>query len=133
MNPHEIHSRKHRFHLLTLFSPLIVFIPLQIFVDINPIYSASIAMFVGGMAAILCRPDLKKKIWLGGFLFLILYFLFFLGFNLIYPGLIETIWNLSALSGVMIVGIPLEELMFAFTFGVLWSSYYEHLKWRKLT
>lgn len=30
------------------------------------------------------------------------------------------------------LGIPLEELMFAFTFGMMWSSAYEHILWYKL-
>ena len=40
-------------------------------------------------------------------------------------------WNLAALSGVIFAGVPLEELMFAFTFGLYWSSVYEHLAWKR--
>ena len=123
---------RHRFHLLSLFSPIIVFLPLFFFTKLNPIYSASIAMFVGGISAMFCRPDLKKKIILGGILFLVLYFLFFISFTSIYPYAIENFWNISALSGILILKVPLEELMFAFTFGVMWSSVYEHIKWYKL-
>ena len=132
MNKHEMHSRKHNFHLLALTSPAIMFIPLILFTRINPIYSAIIAMFTGGIAAMLCRPDLKKKILIGGLIFFMLYFIFFVLFNLIYPGLVLKVWNLSALSGVLIIGVPLEEIIFAFTFGMLWSSVYEHIKWYKL-
>jgi len=28
--------------------------------------------------------------------------------------------------------VPLEELMFAFTFGMMWSSIYEHVLWYRL-
>ncbi|MFH1668987.1 MAG: lycopene cyclase domain-containing protein [Candidatus Woesearchaeota archaeon] len=128
----EIHGKRHRVHKLALSSPVIVFLPLYFLTSLNPIYSASIAMFIGGIAAILCRPDLKKKIWIGGLSFLILYFVFFLFFNLAYPGLVQEVWNLSAISGILILGVPLEELMFAFTFGMLWSSVYEHASWYKL-
>lgn len=38
-----------------------------------------------------------------------------------------------AISGVLVLGIPVEELAFAFSLGFLWSSAYEHLKWQKLT
>jgi len=132
MSEHEMHKRRHRFHLLTLFSPVIVFLPLQTFTNLNPIYSTSIAMFIGGIAAIVCRHDLKKKVFTGGILFLALYFIFFLFFNLIYPGIVERVWNLSAISGILILGVPLEELMFALGFGMLWSSVYEHVRWYKL-
>lgn len=127
----EKHSKKHRFHLLALTSPIIVFIPL-LFTNLNPIYSTSIAMFVGGIAAILCRPDLKKKILVGGIAFLSLYFVFFLSFNFVYPGIVQQVWNLSAITGILILGVPLEELLFAFTFGLLWSSIYEHAMKYKL-
>ncbi len=129
LSKHEMHSKRHRFHLLALFSPAIIFLILQMINKFNPIYSASIAMFLGGIAAILCRPDLKKKIWLGGLAFVTLYFGLFIMFNLAYPGLVQRIWNLSAISGILLLGVPLEELMFAFTFGMLWSSVYEHIMW----
>lgn len=132
ISKHEKHKKRHRFHLLALFSPVLVFLPLQLFTKLNPIYSASIAMFIGGIAAILCRADLKKKIWIGGISFLAIYFAFFLLFNLAYPGLVQEVWNLSAISGILILGVPLEELMFAFTFGMLWSSAYEHIMWYKV-
>jgi len=132
MNKKEMHSKRHRFHILALTSPLIVFLPLFLFTNLNPIYSASIAMFVGGIAAIVCRPNLKNKIVVGGVLFLLLYFVFFLSFNLFYPDIVQQVWNLQAISGILILGVPLEELMYAFTFGMLWSSIYEHMLWYKL-
>ena len=132
VSKHEMHGRRHRFHLLSLSSPIIIFLLLFIFTRLNSIYSASIAMFIGSVASLLCRPDLKKKIWLGGIMFFLIYFIFFLSFNLIYPGIVYKIWNLNALSGILIVGIPLEELIFAFTFGMMWSSVYEHVMWYKV-
>ena len=132
MSHREMASPKHRFHVLALLSPVIAFIPLYFLTPLNPIYSASIAMAIGGIAVMLCRPDLISKIVLGSLLFLGLYFVFFLTFNLVYPGTVEQVWNLEAVSGILIVGVPLEELMFALTFGALWASYYEHIGRYKL-
>lgn len=39
-------------------------------------------------------------------------------------------WNLADLSGVLIVGVPMEELIFGFAFGVCWSGIYEHVAWQ---
>ena len=39
---------------------------------------------------------------------------------------------LSILLGILIFGVPLEELIFGFTFGMMWSSIYEHFKWYKI-
>jgi hypothetical protein len=131
MTEKEMHSRRHRFHRLAIISPALVFVPLYVFTQLNPIYSASIAMFVGGIATLLCRPDLKRKIAAGGLLFTALYFLFFLSINLVSPSFINA-WNFSTISGILVIGVPLEELIFAFTFGMMWSSIYEHLLWYRL-
>jgi hypothetical protein len=41
------------------------------------------------------------------------------------------VWDLKALSGIMIADIPIEELIFALTFGMYWSGVYEHFTWKK--
>lgn len=89
-------------------------------------------MVVGGLAAWYCRPDLKKKMVTSAFIFLILYFFYFLTLIAISPGYVERVWNLGAISGVLILGIPLEELLFAWSFGFIWSSIYEHITWRRV-
>ena len=65
----------------------------------------------------LCRPDLIRKTWVGALLFLTYYLLFLLGLESTAPGYIERVWNVQALSGVRVLGIPLEELLFAAAFG----------------
>ena len=127
----EMQSSRHKFHLAAIFSPLTIFLLLEMFTELNPIYLASISMFVGGIAIILCRPSLKNKIFVGGILFSTLYFLFFLFITLIYPNIVEEVWNLEAISGILMLGVPLEEFIFAFTFGMMWSGIYEHIFWRK--
>lgn len=132
MTKHEIHTSLHKHHLLALLSPILLFLLFEVLTDWNAIYVGIAAMFGGGLAALLCRPDLKKKIWIGAFLFLMLYFLFFLFWIARYPSLVENVWNLQVLTGILILGIPLEELLFAFTFGMMWSSVYEHVSWVKI-
>ena len=132
MSEVEKHHSRHRYHIFTLLSPVIVF-PIVFFAtDWNPIYTGTLSMFIAGLAALWCRPDLKIKIWVGGVLFTIFYALYFLPLGLFVPGYVEKVWTLSAISGIELLGIPVEELLFAFTFGMLWSSYYEHLTWSKL-
>ena len=126
---HERHSKRHRFHILALASPFIVFTVLALSTNWNHIYCVIAAMFSGSIAALLCRPDLKKKIWVGGLLFLGLYFIYFVTLELAFPGYVAQVWNFSAISGILILSIPLEELLFAFSLGMLWSSFYEHIYW----
>lgn len=132
MSKHEMHMARHKMHYFALSSPAVIFILLFSLTKLNPIYLAIISMFLGALATLYCRPDLKNKIWQGGFLFLIIYFVSFLLAITLYPNWVQTTWNLKDILGILILGIPLEELMFAFTFGMLWSSVYEHFNWYKL-
>lgn len=129
----EAKQKRHRWHGFILWVPLLIFTALAVWTPLNHIYCAIVAMFIGALAALYCRPDLKKEIWLGGFLFLFLYFVFFLIIILIFPDFVKQTWNLSALTGILIFGIPIEELLFAYTFGMLWSGLYEHFCWLKFT
>ena len=128
----EHSSPRHRFHLWTLLSAPAVLILLLLTTNLNPLHSSIIAMAVGGFATWYCRPDLKRKMIVSAFIFLALYFLYFLTLIAISPGYVEQVWNLEAISGILIIGIPLEELLFALSFGFIWSSIYEHLTWKKL-
>jgi hypothetical protein len=121
---------RHRFHLFALFTPFAVFPVLAVGTNLNHIYCGIIALFAGTLATVFCRPDLTRKILIGGTLFLILYFFYFGSILIFYPEYIKTVWNLDALSRLFVVGIPVEELLFAFTFGMYWSGVYEHFAWQ---
>ncbi len=124
-------ERRHRYHQLAIATPFIAFPPLYL-LPWNPIYAGIVAMALGAAATIACRPDLKRKTWIGGLVFTIYYALFMLGLDWLSPGYIEHVWNLPALSAITWFGVPLEELLFAATFGMYWSGVYEHFTWSKL-
>jgi hypothetical protein len=129
LNTEEMNHSRHRYHLWALLSAPIIFFILVIFTDLNPIYSTFVALIGGGLFTWYCRPDLKKKMLVSAVIFTVFYFIYFLTLELAFPGYVLQVWNMSAISGILIVGIPLEELMFAFSFGFLWSSVYEHMRW----
>jgi len=126
----ERRSRRHRFHPLALATPFAMF-PALYFFRWNPIYPAIIAMAAGALATTLCRPDLVRKTWIGALVFTIYYGLFFAALNWTAPGYTERVWNLDALSGILVAGIPLEELLFAAAFGLYWSGVYDHFTWHR--
>lgn len=129
MSMGERHDRRHRYHRQMLAVPLVVF-PLLYPLPWNPIYPGIVAMFAGAFATMWCRPDLVGKSWIGGLLFTGLYVILLSALELSASGYIERVWNLSALSGLVLFHLPVEELLFAFSFGMYWSSVYEHLTWR---
>ena len=81
----------------------------------------------------LCRPDLRRVTWIGGLLFLGYYIPLPLVVELAVPGYIHRVWTLDALSGLFIAGIPVEEYLFAITFGMYWAGVYEHFAWLRFT
>ncbi len=127
----ERKSKKHRLHRIVLFSPFLIFISL-VFFKWNAIYPGIIAMFGGALATVFCRPDLLKKTWIGGVIFVVYYFIFLLGLEWLSPGYVDRYWNVQNLSQISVLGFPIEEFIFALSFGMYWSSVYEHLNWKSI-
>lgn len=130
LNHAERHQLRHRWHRFALAVPFVAF-PILYLPPWNPIYAGIAAMVLGAVAAVLCRPDLKSATLLGGVLFLALYTIFLLGLKWSAPGYIEQVWNLKSLSGIEIYGLPIEELVFGFSFGLVWTGIYEHFTWQR--
>jgi len=126
----ERHSGRHRWHRLAIASPYLAFLLLY-FLPWNSIYPGIVALAIGGIANVLCRPDLLRNTLVGGMLFLFFYAVSMLSLIIFVPGYIEQVWNLPALSGVLLGGIPLEELAFGFSFGLYWAGIYEHFTWHR--
>lgn len=131
VDPEERRHVRHRLHRWALAMPFVLF-PAFYFLPWNPIDAAIAAMLLGTIAAVLCRPDLKANTLVGGVLFLALYTIFLLGLKWSAPGYIEQVWNLAALSSVIVYGLPLEELLFGFSFGLVWTGIYEHFMWKRV-
>jgi hypothetical protein len=120
-------GEKNRLHLYALGATPAVFLPLYFLTNLNPIYCVSIAMLGGAIAALAIKPALVKNVLLGGVLFTGLNFFFFAFISSAFPAFLNS-WNLSTLTGIHFWGIPVETLMFGFTFGMMWSGVYLHIK-----
>ncbi len=132
VNKTERKNKRHRYHKYILILPAAIFPLLSISTNLNPIYWGIITLFVSAVATLYCRPDLKWKIWIGGLLFAIFYFFYFGSVLIFYPKYVVSYWNLGDLSNLFILGVPIEEILFGFTFGMYWSSVYEHFGWHAL-
>ena len=124
-------ASRHRFHRFALAAPFAAFAPLYL-LPWNPIYAGIAALVIGGIANALCRPDLLRNTLIGGALFAGLYEIFMGLLIVSAPGYVEQVWNLAALSGWSVGGVPLEELAFGFGFGMYWAGTYEHFAWHRV-
>ena len=129
-DPVAHHDARHRWHRAALTSPFLVFFAL-LPLPWNPIYAGIGALLAGALTTLLCRPDLTRSSLAGGLLVFTIYVVFLLGLKWLWPGYIEAVWNLPALLPWRPAGVPSEELMFGFAFGMYWSSVYEHIAWRR--
>ena len=130
LDPLAHQAARHVWHGAALASSFVVFVALLL-LPWNPIYAGIGALLAGALATLLCRPDLWRSTLIGGVLFLTIYTGFLLGLKWLWPGYIEAVWNLPHLLSWRPAGLPLEELLFGFGFGMYWSSAYEHIAWRR--
>ncbi len=90
---------------------------------------ASIAgMLFGAIVRLAYLPSLRAKTLAGGPLFLVYFVLFLLLLAWMAPGYIQRVWLPRRLA-TPILGMPLSELLFGFTFGMFWSGLYEQWRW----
>ncbi len=128
MEQAQVKRERRSLHIFSLIALPLVFGVSFFYVGLNPIYAVSAGLLAGALAAIACRPDLAWNSIIGGLLFMGLYFIMFLGIITVFPSFINS-WNMQVLTGILVLGVPLEELLFAFTFGMMWSGVFEHLKY----
>ena len=115
-------------HVVFLIILLFIFFVFFSFLFKTFMHAVIVSMALGGLVIMFFRKDLIKETFVGGFLFFLLYFLVLFFVNtFLFPGWVSHTWNVEQLSGILILGIPLEELLWAFTFGFLWAPLYEYL------
>ena len=59
--------------------------------------------------------------------FTVLYFVLFLCVLLLYSQFVQRYYNLPNLLGIYVLGVPIEELLFAAMGGAIWSVAYEYV------
>ena len=95
---------------------------------LNVIYNAALASVAMGVYIAWRRPALRWQVWSGALLFMLIYAIVLQVVELFYPTFYLDHWNLKALSGIWLWNAPLEEYLFAATFGAFWTPLYE--AWR---
>ncbi len=111
---------------------VVVFIALEVWHPGKTIYNTIIAFAVGALVIAYLRSDLVPTMLTGALSFALLYFALFLIFLFLYPGFIQRYYNIPNLLGIYVLGVPIEELLFAGTGGAIWSVAYEYVQGYRL-
>jgi len=78
-----------------------------------------ITVFIIGIWILLHRPHYMILGIIGGFVFTVFYFCILKSLFVMFPEF-PAQWSLEELYGIKLLGIPVEELMWAFTTGAVW-------------
>jgi hypothetical protein len=120
--------QKHSWNIFFLLLFIIGFLILNLlffFFDINSIYASIAAYLVMASVIFIYRRDLLSDGIASGVLLGIIFMIEYWILLLIYPNLFENIWMMNNLSGIKIMGVPLEELVWSFSWGLLAGPMYE--------
>ncbi|MEK7128363.1 MAG: lycopene cyclase domain-containing protein [Patescibacteria group bacterium] len=121
-------NRHHHWRLLFVFIAIFLFFfNILFYFGVNSIY-ASIAAFLSLAVFIYYfRQDLFIDGLASGIFLAIIMFLAYLAFLFVFPETISRWWFLHNISGILILGIPMEELLWAFSLGLVAGPTYEFL------
>ncbi len=91
----------------------------------NPIYTSALAVVVFLLPLALYRRDLLPEACISGVLMMLLTFVGFKLVFIFFPDIIPLWWKLPNLSGIMLSGIPIEEMLESFVVGFFGGPFYE--------
>jgi hypothetical protein len=123
-------KRKYHFHFLAIIIGGLIALVIS-FLSVNLIWA--LIAFGAGSAIVIWfeRKDLIKHSIIGGILYASFYFIFFSIFGIIFPHFVVQFYSIRDLSGFFVLGIPLEEIVFALSFGLSWAPIYEYIHGEK--
>lgn len=118
----------HKIHLLPYVLITLLYFVLEFIFPDETIYNAIFSLLAGAALMGYLRKDLIKQIVFNGIYFAMIYFILFFVFLLIFPQYVTKIYNLENFIGIDILGVPIEEIMFALSVGACWSVFYEYIR-----
>jgi hypothetical protein len=121
-------SQPHKRHYVPFVVMVVAFVALEFWHPEKTIYNTIIAFVICALIVFFLRRDLTPLMLTSAAVFTILYFALFLELLLLYPEFVQRYYNIPHLLGIYVLGVPLEELMFAASGGAVWSVAYEYIR-----
>lgn len=116
--------KKHNdnFKFINIILPIVILmLSMLIFtngLNLNSIYSCCIGFSITVLMVLYVKPALIKKSLLSGLSMVVISIIGYKILFIIYPNLINDWWLLGNISGILLLGIPLEEIIWFFLFGL---------------
>jgi len=118
---------RHKRHYVPFVLVVVVFVALELWHPGMTMNNTIISFAAGALVLGYLRRNLIPLMLTSTVSFTALYFALFLCVLALYPQFVERYYNLPNLIGVRILGVPIEELLFAATGGAIWSVAYEYV------
>lgn len=113
----RLHSHSKWLFVVGIFGITCIMFVGSVILGFNSMYVSIAAFLIIGIFILIMRRDLLKEAFFSGLFVGILMFLFYFIWTRIFPSVIQEWWLLKNISGVIILGVPLEELMWGFSWG----------------
>jgi len=124
-----IKIRSKRKYFFGLFgTTILIFVCLEVLFTGQTIYNMIVSSLFLAVMTALERKDLIAQIILGGLFFGLIYLLLFGVFARLFPDYITVAYTLDNLWGIIIWGVPLEEIAMGFGAGACWSTLFEYIQ-----
>jgi hypothetical protein len=125
-------QEKRRRHYAPFLVLAVLLVVLQLWHPGKTIYNMIAALSVCALVMLLLRPDLCWLQAVGALTFTVLYWMLFELLLRLYPNFIPQFYTVKNLLGIYVLGVPIEELLFAASGGAVWSVAYEYLQGYRL-
>jgi hypothetical protein len=118
---------RHKRHYAPFLLVAVVFVVLEFWHQGKTMNNTIISFAIGALVLGYIRRDLVPLMLISALSFTVLYFGLFLCLLVLYPQFVQRYYNLRDLLGIYVLGVPIEELLFAATGGAIWSVAYEYV------
>jgi len=122
-----IRQSRHKRHYAPFLLVVLVFFVLEFWHPGKTMNNMITSFAVGALVLGYVRRDLVPLMLTSALSFTVLYFVLFLCLLVLYPQFVQRYYNLRNLLGIYVLGVPIEELLFAATGGAIWSVAYEYV------
>ena len=122
-----LRKSRHRRHYTPFVVAVAAFLVLRFGLHWKTMNGTIVALIICACVVAYLRPNLIKLMLTSAVSFTVLYFVLFLVVLALYPEFVRRYYTLKNLLGIRVLGVPIEELLFAASGGAVWSVAYEYV------